>query len=321
MSTIPRVDQIRQPLDVSGDVPKWLVTTRVIDKGDLPVKELFVLTITDPANPKSDKYLRVAAPQELHRLAMDGPVYIRVQTSDVVEVGADTFARVASIDDVTSLPTDRSVAVRQGRSLYLASSVTFLYDNVTTADAAYRALLARLSSLTTDWRTVTESFVTTPSQVYELPTTTATEESARTLVYRSAVANRKALEATRDRAVTDAADCDRSCTLDNALYNMLVADISFLQTAKSHVLSLSESGTTNVRTYVLNGADATSYEALLAAKRSALAPVQVRVQTGQARCSTLDAAARAAQTAVDAARTAENTALGAVLAICPTFVP
>ncbi len=97
--------------------------------------------------------------------------------------------------------------------------------------------------------------------------------------------------------------------------------MAYLLAAKQYVTAQSETGTTNVKTFVLNGSDVTSYEALLVRKRTDLNTYAARVRVCAVRCAELAALLLAAQRAVDSARAEETAALATLTAVCPTFNP
>lgn len=349
--TIPTLRQVRRPVTLADGSVQWEVATSVLDAGDLPFKELFVLTIVDPLDPKRDVLARVITPPELRRSDPTAPLYVKVAADDLTYLGGDPFARIANVDDVTALPRDRVVAVRNGVTTYLVSAVTLVYSNLTTATAAYKTFIDRLSTLVTDWRLATGGFVTTPSTDYPLPQVNAGVEAQAVAGYDTAKAARVTAEAARDAAQTAKDACEVGCTGDKLVYAFLVADVAFLEQAKQIVQGLTEGfqssptlnltgGTTltGPQTYTITAAFSqfvkdfdlgqgayagapTTYEALLLQKRALRATYAAKVQTCAETCAALAAALAAAQLAVDTARASETGALAAVLAVCPTFNP
>lgn len=343
MALIPYVKQIRRVLRLSDGTVKYEVTAIITDRGDLPSTDLFVLQIVDPAAPKSDVLARVATPLELKQTDPSSPLYVKVVSTDITRIEGDTFARIANVNDVTALPRDRVVAVREGQTLYLGSSLTLIYDNITTADAAYRQLNARLSALVTEWRTYITSFATTPSQLYALPIVDASEEAERTALYATRKKARIQAESDRDAAKLAKEACERDCAADKTIYDYLVRDVAFLENARRIVITTTETagtvlnltgGTTLtppgtysisylpnnvVKTFVTNAADSTSYQSLLNLKTADLAVYQEKVRNCAVTCAGLAAALLTAEQIVEAARSAENAALASVLSVCPTF--
>lgn len=317
--TAPQAKQVRELIQVAGGDRKWRVTTIITDAGDLPFAELFVVTIADPDDPKQDVYARVAEPMEFRQTVAGSAIYVKVLSGDMVTIAGDPFARVASPSELTAMPRDRVVAVRTGKTEYLTAAVTLLYDTQVSADAAYRQLLDRLSSLVTDWTTATGSFLTTPFTVYALPVVSDAEETRRATLWRTARSTRITAETARDVATAAHEACEAQGAADDRYYTELVADVAFLQAAHDRVYAMTETGSTNVKAFALNGGDAGSWETLLVQKRSRLAAAQEAVVAHETRCVDLRQVELQAQAAVDAARLGENAALASVLAICPTF--
>lgn len=314
--TAPQVKQIREMVQVAGGNRKWRVTTIVTDAGFLPFVELFVVTISDPNDPKQDIYARVAEPLEFRQTVAGSAIYVKVSSTDTVLIAGDTFARVSTPNELTSMPRDRVVAVRTGKTEYLTSAITLLYDTVTSADAAYRQLLDRLSSLVTDWIAASGTFVTTPYALYSLPVVSAAEETRRATVWRAARAARVTAETARDVASAAYAACEEQGTYETLRYADLVADVAFLQAAHARVYAMT---TSDARTFALNSGDAGSWETLLTQKMGKLDAALAAVQTHEQRCAELRLAELQAQAAVGAAMPVENAALAAILSICPTF--
>jgi len=317
--TAPQVKQVRELIQVAGGDRKWRVTTIVTDRGDLPFSEIFVVTIADPSDPKQDVYARVAEPLEFRQTVAGTSIYVKVRSDDMVTIAGDPFARVSNPNELTSMPRDRVIAVRTGKTEYLTPAITLIYDTLTSADAAYRQLLDRLSSLVTEWLTASGAFVTTPYALYSLPVVSDAEETRRATAWRAARATRVTAETARDAATAAHEACEEQGAGDERYYNELVADVSFLQAAHDRVSAMTETGSTNVKTFALNGLEAGSWETLLTQKRAKLATTLAAVQAHQQQCVDLRQTELQAQAAVDAARTAENAALASVLAICPTF--
>ena len=332
MSTIPQAVQQRRPITLVDGTQKFEITTYIVDNGDLPFKDLFVLSISDTGDPKDDVLARIATPFDLRQTDPTSPKYVKVSSSDMISIPPDVFARIANVDELTGLLRDRTAAVRNGRTEYLSSVMTVVYDTITTADAAYKQILSRLSTLVDEWRAAFTPFATSPTQLYVLPTPGVAVEDERKAAYVTARDSRIAAEATRDAAQTAAAACATDCASDKAIYDFLVADVAFLSTARTIVVGLQDASippgtplTTTVKDFVLQqgafAADARSYQALLTAKTTARDEYAARVIACAANGARLAAAVLDAQRTVDSARTAERDALARVYEVCPTFDP
>lgn len=345
------VRQVRRETFLADGSVRFEVTNQIIDQGDMPFPHLFVVTINDAVSPKSDVLARIATPVDVRQADSSSPIYVKVSSSDLIEIGVDTFARIANINDVTKLPRDRVAAQLMGRSEYLTTSFLMLYDNVTTAQAAAQAVIARLSTLVTEWRAYNTQFATNPYADFPLPQVDASVEAQRTAVY----VEKRAARVSADDAVTAAQAakdaCEKGCIADKTIYDFLSYDVAVMEAARATVNGLTEvfgsgptlnltGGTTltspgtytitatpstRAKDFVLGAnsysGNSTTYEALLIKKRADLATYAAKVRACDVRCAALGAALLTAQQAADAALAAEQAALANVVAVCPTFSP
>ena len=325
----PQVSLLQRDLRYPDGSLHYEVSARVISRGTvLPFVELFVLSIKDPLNPKSDVLARIADPRDL-RTAAAG-VYVKVSSDDFLTISGDPFVRIANIDELTTMARDRVTAVRRGSTEYLASTISVIYDQMTTADAAGRQIIDRLSSLTTAYVTAHSTFLTDPAAIYSLPVTSRSVEAVLTAAYVTQRNARIAAEAAQTAARAAVTACQAEDATLDAKIDMLVADVSFLEAARSDVVMMVEAcvpptsgvtATNNTQAFVLDAGNARSYETLLGQKRTALAQARDTRASHDAGCRTLALALGNADAAVAAARTAENNALSNVYASCPTFNP
>lgn len=319
MHATPVVRQIRRAVTLVSGATAFEVTTIVTDKGDLPIPELFVARIADPANPKADTLARVATPRDFHQES--DALYIKVAGDDVRVISGDPFARVANVAELSTLARDRTTAVRRGQAEYLTASLTLTFPDVVTADAAYRTLLDRLSRLVSTWRTYQDRFVTNPATDYDLPVANLTEEAARIAAFRAARTARLAAQATRSTLQTQRDACEAHSVFNRNVLDILTEDVAFLDRARLQVSLTTETGSTNVKAFVLDGSDANSYETLLSQKRAAKETYRLRVVADAAECLNLQTQLLNATAAVTSAQAQEDAALARVLEICPTFDP
>lgn len=329
----PTIQQVRRTVTLPDGAVRYEVTTQVTDAGDLPHPFLFVVTIVDPLDPKSDVLARVATPHELQQVG--DAVFVKVDSTDLRVISGDTFARIASPNDLTQLPTNRAAAVNLGLSTYLTSTVTLLFDNATTAQAAFRTIVDRLSMLVVEYRQFRATFLTFAPpfyQQYVLPQISASAEAALIEVYRQRRADRLAAEAARDAAQAAFDDCEGAGAVALARLDDAVADVAFLERARTLVSAMVETATITppptsyipnnvVKTFVLNAGDPQSYESLLLAKRARRTQLETEVASSRTTCSALQQTLLDAQIVVNSARRAEEAALATVLAVCPTFSP
>lgn len=78
---------------------------------------------------------------------------------------ADTFLRVGTVADLTTLSLGRETAVGLGHSLYLSTEFSVTYDDIATASTAKLLIQQRVDNLIADWHTYNEKFLaplTTP---------------------------------------------------------------------------------------------------------------------------------------------------------------
>jgi len=340
MSVIPVVRQVRRQVFLTDGTLQFEVSNSIVDRGDLPFRELFVVTITDPMSPKNDILARIATPADIRQASPEAPIYVRVVETDLTRISGDPFARIANINDITVLPRDRVSAVRRGFTTYLSSGIVLIYNNVTTADAAARQIRDRLSTLVDEWRSFNNDFATNPFQDYTLPQPASSVESERTAIYVDRRNARLEAEAARDAAQLEKDACVRDCAADQVIYDFLVYDVAFIESAQTRITAQANQtyttgfiinpapggsptvtlATNNTRDFAL-GADTGSYATLLTSKRANLAIYAQKVRTCTETCAQLSAALLVAEQAVVAATAAERVALAGVVSVCPTFDP
>lgn len=321
--TAPQVEQTRRVATLASGVTEYEVTTRVVSAGTLPTKNLFVLKILDPENPKTDILARVALPLDVRRLTSG--LHVRLLAASLIYIDTDPFARVSGVADLQTIDQDRTTAVQAARSEYLVSAVTVRYTDLATADAAYRQILSRLSDLTRAWAQFVTSFETTPTQSYSLPITSISVEDERRTAYSAALAARKAEEASLALAQAALDARTTACAAERQIHEILATDVAFLERARVRAGAITETGTALVKDFVLAqgsyASDAESYETLLVTKRAALETYTSAVRACQDITAELRVARDAAQASVARAQDVERRALSDLRTVCPTFVP
>jgi hypothetical protein len=78
---------------------------------------------------------------------------------------SDTFLRVGTVADLTTLALGRESAVGLNQTLYLSTEFSVTYDDIATASSAKVLIQQRVDNLIADWHTYNEKFlapVTTP---------------------------------------------------------------------------------------------------------------------------------------------------------------
>jgi len=321
--TIPTLQQTRRSIKLpNGDV-KFEVTSLVTHPGDLPFTELFVLSIVDPGDPKDDVLARIATPFDIRQTDSSNPTkYIKVVSTDIINIAGDPFARIANIDDITGLARDRTIAVNTGKNEFLSSSVTLIYDTLTTAEAAYKQIISRLSDLVNTWRTSYGAFVTSPSSIYLLPRNDSSVEDERVATYKTTKENRIKAENDRNLAASLKEDCTKDCKTNKVIYDFILADVLFLESARNLLVSLPIS---DARSFALGldayVTDTRSYERLLQNKRDSLSVYLGLLNQCNSRCQTLAEALSNTERVLASSIVAEREALAEVYEVCPTFDP
>jgi hypothetical protein len=174
--------QLCTTLQTSTGSTVFSIASSITVPGDLPQTEIFVFQITSPTNPK-----------------------------------ADTFLRVATIYDLTTVTIGRGSAVLAGTTLYLDSGFTVTFTDVQTATTAKQLIQARVDSLVTDWDTYETAFIVPPS--VQIPLTSPSLITAAKNTYYAAVA-------TAATASTTAAMATATLTADNATLSTANATLS-----------------------------------------------------------------------------------------------
>lgn len=341
--SLPKINMTRRVFQLGNGDVRYEVTTHVVDRGDLPFPELFLVDINDSDAEKTDVLARIATPFEIREI--EGSIYVKTDATNLKYVSGDPFVAVSNVVELTSTPRDRTTAIRKGLTTYLTSTVTLFYTTVTAANAAYQTLLARLSQLVVDWRTFSTSFVTNPSQDYLLPQPGIGVEDRLTAAFSAMKAARLAAEKSRDALQADKDACEIENASDLALFDELTYDIAFLESAKQRVQSTAETASTalvltagteltspgtyyltyapnyETRSFCTNGGEPKSYESLLIRKRSKWETLRDKLAQHEIECAALSRQLKDAQLTVNAARAAENKSLSEVLIVCPTFDP
>lgn len=349
MSTVPIAEMTRRVLQNADGTVSYQVVVQITDQGILPFPELFILTISDPLSVQTDVFAQVVTPFNLQEIV--GVLYVEVDSSSLKYISGDAFAAVADITTLTTLPRDRITAVRTGATQYLTSVVSLSYPDVTTATAAYQTILARLSTLVTDWQTYAIGFVTTPVTDYPLPQVGVGVEDQLTAAFTTAQTATSTAAAARDSLQTQVNTCNQTSAANAAIFAMLTSDIAFLQAAKNVVIGTAETvsglgiqanpgntisisqtspsigysflGTSsrNVGAFVINGSNPQSYQTLLNQKLAAWNALSATITAQNATCNQLTRQLADAQIAVASAQAAQNAALANLLAVCPNYTP
>lgn len=266
----------------------------------------------------------------------DSLLYVRADSTDIRYDGTDPFVRVANINDITEMPRDRVVAVEKKLTYFLTSTVTLYYTNITTANAAYTTMLARLSDLIREYRLYRDEFSTTPSTTYTLPRTGQSVEDQYTDAYRTAKGVTKSAKDARDTAQAAYDACVSEGTAQATILGFLSPLVSRLEAARQKTQILTETGTliggvysvaptiafnNIVKTFNLNAGDPISYEAMLQGYRAQLASLQASYEVHVIQCNQRQQTLQTAENTVRTAEAGEAAALANVMRVCPTFDP
>ena len=323
MSSTPIVRQTRRSFTLADGSVRYEVVNEIVAQGDLPFRHLFVLKVGANADPTDDVFARIATPADIRQATESAPIFVKVVSTDLVRISSDQFVKVPSYAELTRLPRDRTYAYQNGLPYYLSTTAAFVYDNVTTADAAAKQLLDRLSELVREWRQYNVAFVTNPYVDLSLPRPASSVESERTALFVEARTARTTAEAARDAAAAAKEACERDCAPTKTIYTWLVTQVAKLEAAQSVVAAIAE--TSGAKDFVLKQgsyvSDSRSYKDLLLELTAQRDSYATEVQACAVRCAQLGATLLEQQQAVDAAKRAEDAALANVVAVCPTFNP
>jgi hypothetical protein len=157
----------RKAITVSG-AAKYTIISTCTNAGTLQDRSIFLLNIVTPDDPKDD-----------------------------------TFNRVIEIADILSYVTDRGAAIVNNDGVWRSSSCTLTYDDIETANAAWKELSSRISALVENYDAFLLEFETFEGgNVIIYPTV---DESAKTALKDAYAATNTALTAAN--AARDAHSC------------------------------------------------------------------------------------------------------------------
>ena len=323
-----QVQYVRSVVTVDGD-NKFKIEATCSIAGSLPDTNIFVLSMTQEFDPKSDSLLRVAA-----------------------------------IQDFETYLDDRDDALREGFITWRSRTAILFYDDLTTANAAAKELSSRVNALVEDQDINLAEFatgtggelitypVTDPSVKQELiDNANATNdavaplEEARDEELAKCTALENSLAITEERLLEAQGDLANIGNVISALSPISTALISSYGTANTaagqiRTLNAASSASTSeksdIETQIVNlDAALLTWTTQNTALSNVIATDLANTQsTLQSRVATLSSERNAtltqitqcnadlasAEGALDAARDARDAALANVLAICPDFV-
>jgi hypothetical protein len=315
--------QFRQARTSSGAL-QYVIQAEVTDAGDLPDIYLFVMTVNDREDPKADTFARVATVADLSPVPPSG----------------------------TGLSPDRPTALtlipEPDTAYYRTNLANFIYTDLATAVAAQDVLKSRLDELVTDWQTYDNQFIADgvlkPIDVIDHPRYNQDAFTALVQGYVTAVATEAtakstldAAKVTYDSAVSAAATAQTAVTQAQGIYNDCVTAKNAVDVfvAAWRTNFLGQANTLYAAYAATPSPDANVEAAYLAARIAALGvPVPdcttfctarqtdlTNAQTAKATADTNVAAARTAYEDAKAAYAAAQSATEAALAAVRSLKP
>lgn len=346
--TAPVLRQWRDSIVLVDGTTQLVVTARLVNAGTgseaLPCTEVFVLSITDPLNPKSDVFARIATPIDL-RKSTNNDFYVKVSSSDMQVISGDTFARVANAGEVTSLGRSRDEALRRGQTEYLSPVCSFVYADLPTANAAFQTIIERVSTLATDWYSYNSTFMLPTYQDYNIPVSSIGIRTTTQAAYYAARDVRVAAEAALATITVTKANAELKLAYDRQLLGFLDEAVTRMSTGLTTINEKNEAATATLmpswsvpptpangysiivtqtaiaKTWALNGGDPASFQSVYAWLLGLLNAQRVTVTAQVATVATVTQQYTASELAVEAARTTEEAALAAARTACPIFTP
>jgi len=324
-----QIKQDRQIITVAG-VNKYEILVTCTLAGTLPDRNIFLLQLTQAADPKDD-----------------------------------TLMRVCDVADFTTYISNRDTARTNGETYWRSSELKLQFDKIDTANEAYKEVISRVNSLVTNQDIYADEFETPADGEYtNFPVADPSTSAALKETYVAAKASTEEAEAERDTKQSEctdeyqnALDCStvryQDAEEDRDAILVYEGQLSGLQNSYTSVQTTIQSYVSSLRSTVQgSGATAAEKQAaendLIAVEAvltqlstynntltSAVSLVSSHRATLQARVSTLATEVNTytsqlntcnqelakLQAAVDAAKIAENEALAAVLVVCPDYDP
>lgn len=195
-----QTSSVRSTAVVAG-TNKYIIVTTCTVAGTLPDANIFLLSIVTPDDPKDD-----------------------------------TLVRVVAVADITEYLTNRDAAVTAGSPFWRSQAVTLRFDDIETANAAWKELESRINKFVTQVDEYDSEFSTTGSgDVTVYPTADQSEKNARLAAYEATATpitdaedardtgQAACTQLTRDLAVTE--DRLQEANADLTLYLQIQASV------------------------------------------------------------------------------------------------
>jgi len=236
---------------------------------------------------------------------------------------ADTFSRVGNPQDIQNLQKDRDDAIANNETEYLSSYNAVQYDNLDVAVQAKSALTTRINELINLWIEYRDNFENLSGDIQLYPTVDPGYEEALINTYTEARDDRIA----KEDAVVDAqtvqasAETDLSHALD--ILEIYVDETEFCDNFKSGLDAFYQDIETLLSVQQI--ADYDSFYHFLtdfciaASSNVAAWSNQVSAKKSAVESATVELSKAEQELAV--AQTAEDEALAAIRAVCPSFDP
>lgn len=147
-------------------------------------------------------------------------------------LSSDTFARVASPQDVQLLNPDRHQAIDAGQTQYLSGTVSLSYPSIDIAAQAKVSLTERINTLAQNWVTYNTAFSSTNESLI-FPNGTNTLAETLTQAYTDAVVDRQTATTALATATVSVTDAQKDLNYAQLMVEAWSYSVTFLKTASS----------------------------------------------------------------------------------------
>lgn len=290
---------------VAPETYEYKMETTVTSKGELPRTQIFVYTIMDAVDPTADIFARVAT--------------------------------VGDLDGAAELLTLRDAAIAAGATEYTTSYFSIQYADLTIATQARSAIATRINELINDWVLYNDTFIVNNGIDQLFPSADPALEETLTAAYADAKTARKAAEVDLVTAATELLLAEKDVTNAKAIYNIYKLEVEFCQKTRMTdwynldnaltALLVDPTFVDPAKTiYITNGQPARIAVAadLLSFSQNAAAKISWsynNVNAMESLAADAVTTKKEAEASLAAAQKAENAALAALMAVCPTFDP
>ena len=276
------------------EILRYRISMAVLSKGELPHPNIFLYLIQNADNP-----------------------------------GSDQFTRVANVEDIQNVKLSREAAIAAGETYYLAMASEYYYDNVNTAVSAKEALTTRINELINTWITYQDGFINTDGLTIHYPTTDPGYEQALKDAYKDARDARIAAEVAVTSADATVTSAQTALDYEKQKYKIYKDTCALITVVWNPVGGELATYRTKIETGGDEGTEAASYWPTVSGHLDELRNAvcnQIPIQAGvvsnaEDSVSSALTAKEEASVTLSTAQAAEDEALAAVLAVCPSFDP